>query len=105
MDIISREKYSTAIKGIHQTNPLGLTKRCLLGEGLIVPVDEADEAEEAEEESSSDGLASGSGWSSSLCSSSRSAVIISSGIGGSKGRLASFAFAKALCRSLIIKDV
>ena len=36
-----------------KTNRLGLAKRCLLGEGLIVPVEEADEAEEAEEESSS----------------------------------------------------
>ena len=42
---------------------LGLAKRFLLGEGIIVPVDEAEEAEEAEEESSSwaesvDGLGS-----------------------------------------------
>lgn len=35
------------------TNPLGLAKRCLLGDGLIVPVDDAEEAEEADEESSS----------------------------------------------------
>ena len=35
------------------TNPLGLAKRCLLGDGLIVPVDEADEADDAEDESSS----------------------------------------------------
>ncbi len=35
------------------TNPLGLAKRCLLGDGLIVPVEDAEDAEEAEEESSS----------------------------------------------------
>ena len=39
-----------------QTNPLGLAKRCLLGDGLIVP---AEEAEDADDESSS-GLGSGS---------------------------------------------
>lgn len=43
------------------TNPLGLAKRCLLGEGLMVPVEDADEAEEAEEESSS-WVGSGSGF-------------------------------------------
>ena len=35
------------------TNPLGLAKRCLLGDGLIVPVEDADEADDADEESSS----------------------------------------------------
>ena len=37
----------------NNTNPLGLANRCLLGDGLIVPVEEAEEADEAEEESSS----------------------------------------------------
>lgn len=53
------------------TNPLGLAKRCLLGDGLMVPVEEAEEAEEAEEESSS-WLESGKGFRSSGSSSSSS---------------------------------
>lgn len=28
------------------TNPFGLAKRCLLGDGMIVPADEFDDAEE-----------------------------------------------------------
>ena len=35
------------------TNPFCLAKRCLLSDGLIVPVDDAEEADDAEEESSS----------------------------------------------------
>ena len=35
------------------TNPLGLAKRCLLGDGFIVPVEDAEEADDADEESSS----------------------------------------------------
>jgi len=79
-----------------QTNPFGLAKRCLLGEGLIVPVEDAEEAEEADEESSS-GLGSGSGWSSSYsCSSySSSSIRDPGGIGGLNGRPASLALAKA----------
>ena len=42
-----------AARGETWTNPLGLAKRCLLGEGLIVPVDDAEDADEADEESSS----------------------------------------------------
>lgn len=75
------------------TNPLGLAKRCLLGEGLIVPVDEADEAEDAEEESSS-GFGSGRGVRSSTYSSSSSSGKSLIGRGGSKGRPASLALAK-----------
>lgn len=73
------------------TNPFSLAKRCLLGDGLIVPVDEADEAEDAEDESSS-AVDSGKDWSwSSALSSSRN---VFEGKGGSKGRPASFALAK-----------
>lgn len=79
-----------------QTNPFGLAKRCLLGEGLIVPVEDAEEAEEADEESSSR-LGSGSGRSSSSsCSSySSSSIRDPGGIGGLNGRPASLALAKA----------
>lgn len=35
------------------TNLLGLAKRCLLGDGFIVPAEDAEEADDAEEESSS----------------------------------------------------
>lgn len=73
------------------TNPLGLAKRCLLGDGFIVPVDEADEAEDAEDESSS---AVDSGKDLSWSSASSSSRKVFEGKGGSKGRPASFAFAK-----------
>lgn len=48
------------------TNPLGLANRCLLGDGIIVPVEEA---EEAEDESSSS-IDSGKDLNSSALSSS-----------------------------------
>ena len=74
--------YTRYIKDSEQeeaTNPFGLAKRCLLGNGLMVPVDEADEADEvdeADEESSSVALRSGRGFRSShssSCASSASA--------------------------------
>ena len=77
------------------TNPFGLAKRCLLGDGLIVPVDDAEDAEDAEEESSS-GAESGNGFSSSSFSSVSSSYCSSrtlDGSGGSKGKPASFALA------------
>lgn len=90
------------------TNPLfGLAKRRLLDDGLIVPVDDAEEAEEAEDESSS-WADSGSGLKLSCSSpSSPSSFSCSSnssfgGSGGSKGRPANFAFAKDRWRSLMI---
>lgn len=87
------------------TNPLGLAKRCLLGDGLIVPVDDAEEAEEAEEESSS-GIDSGNGFRSSFSSFSSSycSCRASGGSGGSKGKPASFALANERWRSLILLD-
>lgn len=87
---------------MNSTNPLGLAKRCLLGDGLIVPVDDAEEAEDAEEESSS-GIDSGKGLRSSCSSSSSSYCSCSAfgGSGGSKGKPASFVLAKERWRSLI----
>ena len=46
-------KRTLPIQKMGMTNPLGLAKRCLLGDGLMVPVDDAEEADEADEESSS----------------------------------------------------
>lgn len=83
------------------TNPLALAKRCLLGDGLIVPVDDADDAEDVEDESSS-GACSGNGWRSSSSSSIPSSGVFG-GSGGSKGRPASFALAKERWRSLMVK--
>lgn len=37
------------------TNPLGLANRCLLGDGIIVPVEEADEAEDESSSSTDSG--------------------------------------------------
>ena len=83
------------------TNPLGLAKRCLLGDGLIVPAEEADEVDEADEESSSC-ADSGSGFKSSIPSSSSSSSSWLCGSGGSKGRFASLALAKDRWRWLIV---
>lgn len=79
------------------TNPLGLAKRCLLGDGLIVPVEDAEEAEDADDESSSVDFRSGNGVRlsySTVSSPAGSSSKVPCGKGGSKGRPASFAFAK-----------
>ena len=57
-ELIDLHHYMTRIKGMRDfrmdsTNPLGLAKRCLLGDGLIVPVEDVDDAEDADDESSS----------------------------------------------------
>ena len=95
-------EYITVLNVVDLTNPLGLAKRCLLGDGRIVPVDDAEEAEEAELESSSG--ASGSGFRSSISSSSSFSTKWLGGGGGSKGRPASLARAKDRCKSLIVYD-
>lgn len=75
----------------HDTNALGRSKRFWLGEGTMVPVDEAEEAEE--EESLGE---VGRRLARSSCSSSTS-----SKVGGSGGSLLMCAFAKDRWRSLI----
>ena len=93
----------------NQTNPLGLAKRCLLGDGLMVPVDDAEEADDVDEESSSRrGEGSGRSSSSSNSSSSfpsSSSIRVLGGMGGSKGRPDSLALANARWRSLIVDDL
>ena len=76
------------------TNVFDLTNRCLLREGLIVPVEEADDAEE--ESSSSEHRASKSGMS--------SVSSVSSNIRGSGGNAANLVLAKDLCSSLMMMD-
>lgn len=51
-DHVYKEKFflQNKVQIEFHTNPLGLAKRCLLGDGMIVPVDDA---EDADEESSS----------------------------------------------------
>ena len=89
-----------------KTHPLlGLTKRCLLGDGTIVPVDEADDADDAEDESSSgEGSDNGANLpASSLSSSSATdAEKRPGGSIGSNGRLVSLALANDRCRLLML---
>ena len=73
---------------------LGRSKRLRLGEGTIVPVDEA---EDAEEESL------GEVWRRSLTSSWSSSRSSKMGCGGSGGRRERWVFANDFCRSLIFK--
>jgi hypothetical protein len=74
---------------IRFTNPELLAKRRLLGDGTIVPVDEAEDAEEESSSGRGSGKVLGS-FSSSSCSSN-----VLPGMGGSKGRPDNFALAKA----------
>ena len=76
-----------------ETDSFDLSNSCLVGEGLIVPV------EEAEDELSPDSLWGRSSMSSSSSSSSRSSKIG----GGSGGSLARCALANDLWRSLIMQ--
>ena len=83
------------------TNPLGLAKRSLL-DGLMVPVDEADEADDAEEESSS-GLISDKGFKSFSRSSSPSSGKSLMGRVCSTGRSASLALTNDRCSPLMME--
>ena len=78
---------------------LGLAKRFLLGEGIMVPVDEA---EDVEEEESSSWAGSGDGLQVSHVSSSAFSSSSWGGRGNSKGKAASLALAKERWSSLML---
>lgn len=80
------------------TNPFGLANNFWLGDGRIVPADEAEDAELADEESSSVVL----NWPRSSSCSPFSSSASSKTNGGSGGSIASFDLAKERCRSLMV---
>ena len=90
--------------GKKRGNYLGLAKRFLLGDGIIVPVDEAEDADE--ESSSCAGSGDSFQWPNSSSSLSTLPSSSSEGRrGNSNGKPASFAFAKERWRSLMMEQV